>query len=747
MRALIPLTRARRTALALGGATVLAAVAVTIGPSSAVAGPPITLPDLKIIVPTDLISIGTDPNTGHRILRFTHQTADVGSGPFEIDPTYDPKTGTSTFVQAIYNSPSPGVWNRDHTVPVAATGTWRPPSDYAFPLTRFTLNTVNPDGSPGRIVATSPKTDYCITGDYRLTGIPNTPDQTSPPQDDCNDPTKPLGWSVGWADEYDQTDAGQPIDLTAVPNGTYILHAEVDPQHVFTESSTSNDVTDTELQVSGDNVTVLSQSTPGTSPPGVSLNSPAAQAHVSGTVTLRASASATAPATIASVQFLLDGQPLGSPVTRPPYSFGWTIGSTRAGAHMLSARATDSQGGLATAAPVPVIVVKGAGGGRLTVRLVRWRRGVLTLRAGNVPAGARLSVELELPHHGARTLTANGGRLRVRTGRPRLVILRVLAGGRELGKPVVADLSSRPSVRILNPAPGQTVSGTVPLVAGASDALAVTSVRFLVDGKRLGKPLTRPPFVVRWRTVRARRGRHRISALATNAAGNTASSTVVVTVRNPAPPMTCFVMQAHLGAHGQGSATTPAFHTAAPGETLLAFVSADGPAGAGRQSATVGGAGLRWRLVERANGSSGDSEIWAATARAILSHAQVTSQLATGGYTESLSVVAFEGAGGVGSAAAASGPTGAASVGLRTKRATSLVFAVGNDWDHAVARVLPPGWVSLDQWPDPATGDTFWSQYTNQPTGRAGTLVRARVLAPTADQWNLAAVELTGSGD
>ncbi len=68
-------------------------------------------------------------------------------------------------------------------------------------------------------------------------------------------PTKPLGWSVGWGDEYDQTDPGQPIDLTGVPDGTYILPGTVDPNHLLTESDPTNNVMDTELTITGNNVT------------------------------------------------------------------------------------------------------------------------------------------------------------------------------------------------------------------------------------------------------------------------------------------------------------------------------------------------------------------------------------------------------------------------------------------------------------------------------------------------------------
>jgi hypothetical protein len=62
----------------------------------------VTLPDMQIEVPTNAISIGT--TGGVRQLRFTHITWDAGTGPFEIDPTYNSATGTAAFTQAIYSS-------------------------------------------------------------------------------------------------------------------------------------------------------------------------------------------------------------------------------------------------------------------------------------------------------------------------------------------------------------------------------------------------------------------------------------------------------------------------------------------------------------------------------------------------------------------------------------------------------------------------------------------------------------------
>jgi hypothetical protein len=210
--------------------------------------------------------------------------------------------------------------------------------------------------------------------------------------------------------------------------------------------------------------------------------------------------------------------------------------------------------------------------------------------------------------------------------------------------------------------------------------------------------------------------------------------------------MTCFVLQTQVSAHGHGTVTTPAFRTVAAGETLLAFVSSDGPGGGGSQAATVSGAGLAWHLVKRENARPGDAEIWAATAPAILSSATVKSVPKAGGYDQDLTVAAYEGASGTGAAAGAAASAGAPSVKLTTTGASSLVFAVGHDYDNAIPRTLPTGQVLLDQWVDTGPGDTFWSQYTNAAVSPAGTVVTMGDTAPTSDQWDLAAVELVGSG-
>src|SRR5690349_15554838 len=125
------MTLANSSSWPKGVVALLAVVGLSVAPAVLPAGIPaawaatVTLPDMQLKVPTNQISVGTV--TGNRQLQFTHITWDAGTGPFEIDPTYNSGTGTATFTQAIYDSPSPGVWQLDHSVPLPVTGVFDPP--------------------------------------------------------------------------------------------------------------------------------------------------------------------------------------------------------------------------------------------------------------------------------------------------------------------------------------------------------------------------------------------------------------------------------------------------------------------------------------------------------------------------------------------------------------------------------------------------------------------------------------------
>ena len=80
-----------------------------------------------------------------------------------------------------------------------------------------------------------------------------------------------------------------------------------------------------------------------------------------------------------------------------------------------------------------------------------------------------------------------------------------------------------PSVSILLPASGANVSGTITVAASASDSVGIASVQFTLDGNNLGSPISTAPYSTSWDTL---------GAIALDTAGNSASSSISVTVSN-----------------------------------------------------------------------------------------------------------------------------------------------------------------------------------------------------------------------
>jgi hypothetical protein len=91
-----------------------------------------------------------------------------------------------------------------------------------------------------------------------------------------------------------------------------------------------------------------------------------------------------------------------------------------------------------------------------------------------------------------------------------------------------------PTVSLTAPTAGSTVSGSsVALSANASDNVGVSGVQFKVDGSNVGSQDTTSPYSVNWNTTTVANGSHTITAVASDAAGNsTTSSSVSVTVSN-----------------------------------------------------------------------------------------------------------------------------------------------------------------------------------------------------------------------
>ncbi|MDX1980677.1 MAG: Ig-like domain-containing protein, partial [Bryobacteraceae bacterium] len=98
-----------------------------------------------------------------------------------------------------------------------------------------------------------------------------------------------------------------------------------------------------------------------------------------------------------------------------------------------------------------------------------------------------------------------------------------------------------PAVSISAPTGGAALTGTgITVSANATDNTAMASVQFKLDGTNLGNAVTGagPLYSIAWNTTTAANGPHILTAIATDAAGNSAASAPInVTVNNPQPPV------------------------------------------------------------------------------------------------------------------------------------------------------------------------------------------------------------------
>jgi len=93
--------------------------------------------------------------------------------------------------------------------------------------------------------------------------------------------------------------------------------------------------------------------------------------------------------------------------------------------------------------------------------------------------------------------------------------------------------TTAPSVSITGPLDQAVVSGTVVVTAAAADDRGVAGVQFKLDGANLGTEDTSSPYSRSWSTGIPQNGTHTLTAVARDAAGNTAvAASITITVNN-----------------------------------------------------------------------------------------------------------------------------------------------------------------------------------------------------------------------
>lgn len=196
---------------------------------------PALLPDIIVreddLYDNQFVTTGIPPKT---IIRFSNATANVGDGKLYVYGTgVDNGNGTENIVQRIYY---PGGGYIDRT---AGQFIFHPSHNHIHVENwcEYRVRQVLPNDGVGDIVVKGQKTSFCILDlDVYDPTLPNY----DPNGQFFSCSSTVQGLSVGWMDIYDKSLAGQNIDITGVPAGTYWLESHADPDDAFLEGDEGN---------------------------------------------------------------------------------------------------------------------------------------------------------------------------------------------------------------------------------------------------------------------------------------------------------------------------------------------------------------------------------------------------------------------------------------------------------------------------------------------------------------------------
>ncbi len=307
--------------------------------------------------------------------------------------------------------------------------------------------------------------------------------------------------------------------------------------------------------------------------------------------------------------------------------------------------------------------------------------------------------------------------------------------------PTLTGLSCTPD-SVIPPAPSTCVATISSAVSGTSIALGANSSSVVIPSSVTVSSGTMATFQVATSSVTADT-KVTITATLGTASANSAVWLVAPSPIGVTPDAT--VSQSSTGA--VSSIASPAFSTTAANELLLAFVGA-GPSTSAVTVNSVTGAGVPWVLVQRTNAQAGTAEVWRAFSPVVLSNVTVTANLSASVYS-SITVMSFQGidpsgssgSGAIGATVSASAASGAPSATLTTTRDGSLVIGVGEDPTSGISRTTAP-LQNLVYQDLTTSNNAYWVQTQINTTPSSGTAVSINDLEPTADAYNLTAVEI-----
>ena len=281
------------------------------------------------------------------------------------------------------------------------------------------------------------------------------------------------------------------------------------------------------------------------SAPSVTVTSPADSATVSGTITVAADANDDDAVT--QVEFFVDGASIGVDIDGADgWSATWdTTFSTEDADHTVTATATDT----ADQAASHSVTVRVDNTDNLpSVQITSPVNGATVLGAATITVDASDDrgmsqvqffvdgISIGVDTDGADGWSAAWGTTAVADGGHTVTAEATDTGAQTVSHSIGVTVdNTAPSVSITSPLDGDTVSGAVDITAGASDATSgVVQVEYFVEGTSIGVDSDGSDgWSTTWDTTSVSNGSQALTATATDAAGNsTTSSLVTVTVDN-----------------------------------------------------------------------------------------------------------------------------------------------------------------------------------------------------------------------
>jgi hypothetical protein len=209
--------------------------------------------------PFPAFDLQLSPNfsTGGRLIRFSMRSWNKGLGPLELVAGETGSQGQNVY-QRVYNS------DGSHADSFAGTFVWHPSHNH-FHFNSYAVYQLEPINAPGGSPKSGNKTTFCIMDTNKVdTSLPGAPQTAA--YATCG--TTIQGMSVGWADTYVYTLAGQSIDFTGNPSGDYCLTIQVDPKKALLETDDGDNIASSLLRIDVEHGTITVLDNSGCSAPG-----------------------------------------------------------------------------------------------------------------------------------------------------------------------------------------------------------------------------------------------------------------------------------------------------------------------------------------------------------------------------------------------------------------------------------------------------------------------------------------------